>query len=276
MSLEDLAGTGHRTCYTGDQGPATQAALDLPCAVAIDPDGDPVELEQANQVIRRIDRDGTIHRIAGQCVIDDVQPCAGGQQPVACPAPSDKTTCGDLSTCDGVCSRGFAGDGDSALAMRMGQPLRALVYPAGRMVFDRQGQLYFADTGNNRVRMIDTAGMVHTVAGTGERGSAGDGGPATEAELAGPVDLALAADGTLYIADTRNNCVRRVDPGGVISTVAGRCHTTAAPTLAAPGDLSERGSPTEVELNWPLGLDLAGDRLYISDTFNQCVRAVNL
>src|SRR5690606_17178086 len=101
--------------------------------------------------------------------------------------------------------------------------------PAGRMVYDKKGNLYFADTGNHLIRMIDTDGIVHRVAGTPpkdgtpQKGYAGDGGPALEAKLNFPVDLALGDDGTFYFTDVHNHCVRAIDEDGDIDTVAGVC-----------------------------------------------------
>ena len=276
MTVNNVAGTGHRTYYTGDEGPAVDADVNLPGSVAFAPNGDVVFLDQANQVIRRIDQDGVIHRMAGECVIDDVQPCTGGQQPVACPAPSDKTTCGDVSTCDEQCSPGFAGEDGPALGLRMNQPFKQFAYPAGRLLYDKQGDLYFTDPGNQRVRMIDTDGMVHTVAGNGTEGYAGDGGPATEAELNEPIDIALGDDGSLYISDHRNNCIRMVDPGGTITTVAGQCHPTDAPDSTGGSFSGDGGAPTDAQLNWPFGIDVVGSKLYVTDSYNNRIRVVNL
>jgi len=84
-----------------------------------------------------------------------------------------------------------------------------------------KGDIYIADTKSNRIRKIDKAGVITTVAGTGHSGFSGDGGPAVKAELDNPTDLAVAPDGSLYIADHNNWGVRKVDPAGVITTVAG-------------------------------------------------------
>lgn len=277
MTVENIAGTGQRTFYSGDEGPATQATVDLPGSVATDPNGNVVFMDQANQVIRMIDQNGVIHRLAGQCIIDDVTPCAPGQMPVACPAPSDKLTCGDpATTCEEQCTGAFSGDGGPALQMRMNQPFKQFAYPAGRLVYDKQGNLYFADSGNNRVRMIDTQGIVHTVAGNGTAGYGGDGGPATAAELDQPIDLAVADDGTLYIADHLNNCIRKVDPSGTITTAVGKCHTTDGPDEMGHSFAGDGGPPTEATLNWPFGIDLAGNKLYVTDTYNNRIRVVNL
>jgi len=93
---------------------------------------------------------------------------------------------------------------------------------------DSSGNLYIADRWNYRVRRVDPAGVITTVAGTGALGYGGDSGPATSAHLADPTGVTVDAAGNLYIADTDNHRVRSVDPAGVITTVAGtgcRCHT---------------------------------------------------
>lgn len=273
MELENYAGLGVRTRYSGDGMDAFQAAVDLPSSIAVDPTGNIVFMDQENQVIRMVDQDHVIHRVAGSCVIEDPTECAAGQQPVACPG-SNKLTCGDpATTCSyGVCAGAYSGDGGDALALRMGQPYGALAEPAGQLAYDGAGNLYFADTDNNRIRKIDTHGIVSTVAGTGAPGFSGDGGPATDAMLNHPVDLATADDGTIYFTDVENNCVRRIEPTGVIDAVAGQCN--ADPAL--PAFSGDGGPPLEATLNRPYGIDLVGKKLYISDTNNQRIRVVNL
>ncbi|MFQ5873899.1 MAG: serine/threonine protein kinase, partial [Dehalococcoidia bacterium] len=126
--------------------------------------------------------------------------------------------------------------------------------PCGLTV-DDEGNFYIADTVNNRIRKVDTAGIITTVAGTGQAGFSGDGGPAIEAQINNPKDAALDGNGNLYIADNFNRRVRRVSPSGVITTVAGG------------GRGTQDGVPaTEVELGDPEGLavDPAGN-LYIAD-----------
>lgn len=89
------------------------------------------------------------------------------------------------------------------------------------IAFDREGSLYIADTGNNRVRKVDSSGVIRTVAGRGTPGFSGDGGPAVDAQLSQPWAVAVDDDGNLYIADRLNSRIRRVDPNGVITTIAG-------------------------------------------------------
>jgi len=270
MLLEDHAGRGVRTYYDGDGGPALDAAFDLPVALASDPDGDLLIMDQANQVIRAVDGEGVIRRVAGQCVVEPEADgseggCGDDAPPLACPG-SDKLICGLADQCASPCTPSFAGDGGDALEMRMGQPFGQEVGPSGHMALDADGGLLFADTNNHRIRRIAADGIVSTVAGTGERGFAGDGGDARQAQLDAPTDLEIAEDGSIYIADTYNHCVRAIDPAGIITTVAGRC--------GEPGFSGDGGPAADATMKLPSGLELAGDRLYIADTGNHRVRAV--
>jgi DNA-binding beta-propeller fold protein YncE len=279
--IRDTCGDGRRA-YWGDGGPALSASLDLPASLAWDPQGNLVVLDQANQVLRYIDPAGSIHPLYGRCVIDAAPPsgpgaCADGQAPTACapmgPLPSGKATCGDpMTTCASPCTPGFSGDDVPALDMRMGQPFGQSADPGGRLVYDPEGRLYFADAGNSIIRRVDTDGSVHRVAGLAplngvpQRGYSGDGGPATEAQLNNPVDLALAEDGTLYFTDVYNHCVRAIDPAGTISTVVGVC--------GRPGLAGDGGPAGAALLKRPYGLELTPDALLISDTGNNMIRSV--
>jgi sugar lactone lactonase YvrE len=121
-----------------------------------------------------------------------------------------------------IAGNGQQGAGrDGVLATE--SPLFMLQQTAAGLVFDRDGNLYFSESGANRVRRIDRkSGRIFTVAGTGEAGYSGDGGPATAAKLREPGDLAFDPAGNLYVADTENNRVRRIDlKSGVIETFAG-------------------------------------------------------
>jgi serine/threonine-protein kinase len=139
--------------------------------------------------------------------------------------------------------------------------------PSARIAIGPDGSIYVADTLAHRVRRVAPSGIVTTVAGTGERGTEGDGGPATEARLDGPSDVAVASDGTIYIADTGNSCVRAVDPAGILRTVAGRC--------GERGASGDGGAPEDALLDMPLGIDVdARGRLFIADTHNHRVRLV--
>jgi adhesin/invasin len=261
-TLEDLVGTGEPG-YFGDMVAATSARLDLPSGLAIDGEGRVLLADQGNQVIRRLEPDGTIARFAGRCLVED---CAGDQLPQPCP-DSDRAYCGDATRCAASCMAGFAGDGGAALEARFGFSSGATATPSARIAFGPDGALYVADTESHRVRRVDAGGIVTTVAGTGERGVGGDGGRATEARLSSPSDVAVAADGTLYIADAGSSCVRAIDTHGIITTAAGRC--------GERGLSGDGGPPEDALLDGPLGIDIDPDGLLlIADTHNQRVRMV--
>ena len=272
MMVENYAGTGRRTYYEGDEGPALNAALDLPSSIAVDPDGNIVVMDQANQVIRMIDQDGVIHRLAGTCVVEETQQCGEGEEPFQC-LDSNKTACGEpMVACALPCTPGYGGDGGPALEARLAQPFGQMADPAGRLAYDPAGNLIFADTINHRIRRIDGDGIISTIAGTGEAGYSGDGGPATEAQVNNPVDVAAAEDGTIYFTDVLNSCVRKIDPDGIVSAAVGVC-SDRRDDWGFDGD---GGPPDKARLDRPYGIDLvAEDKMYVSDSYNNRIRVVN-
>jgi DNA-binding beta-propeller fold protein YncE len=275
--LVDICGDGRRA-YFGDGGPAAEATLDLPASIAFDADDNLVIMDQANQVIRRIDSEGIIERIAGQCVLDRPPPEGPGpcESPVPCPGGSGKLTCGDPdATCGaGACSPAYGGDGGDALEMRMAQPFGQSADPAGRIAYDAEGGLLFADTSNAIIRRIDPDGVVTRIAGlapedgVAQTGYAGDGGPADKALLNQPVDLAVADDGTVYFSDVSNHCIRAIAPDGTISTAVGRC--------GERGYEGDGGPASEALLLLPYGVEWARGTLYIADSGNSVIRAVEM
>lgn len=153
---------------------------------------------------------------------------------------------------------GFAGDGGPASTARLDHPQALAV--------DDLGDVYIADTGNDRVRRVSPDGTISTVAGTGVSGFSGDTGPATRAQLDQPAGLAIGFGRTLYVADTGNNRVRHLQPDGTIVTVAG---------VSDAGYNGDGSNATEALLNAPEGLafDHEGD-LFIADSLNDRVREV--
>ena len=156
---------------------------------------------------------------------------------------------------------GYSGDNGPATNAELNLPYAVAV--------DGGGNLYIADTNNNRVRKVSVAsGIITTVAGNGTAGYSGDNGPATSAELNSPQGLAVDAAGNLYILDTKNNRIRKVAAvSGMITTVAGN---------GTAGYTGDGGPATSAEVNAPQGLaiDAAGD-LYLTDTVDNVVRMVN-
>ncbi len=165
---------------------------------------------------------------------------------------------GLITTIAGTGQHRCSGDGGPAVAAALNEP--------SALAVDRNGRLYIADQSNHRVRKVDLAtGNITTVAGTGEAGYTGDGGLATEAGLAGPSGLALGQDGALYIADTFNGRIRRVDlVSGVISTVAGD-----------GGEYRFQGQPQEFSTSLSRPYSIALDRnghLLITDSDSHLIR----
>jgi predicted extracellular nuclease/sugar lactone lactonase YvrE len=175
-----------------------------------------------------------------------------------------RMTDGRIITIAGNGVRSFSGDGGKAVDA-------SIDYPSG-LVFDRTGNLYFTDGGNARIRRINTDGIITTVAGNGTHGLSGDGGPAINAQLNIPSDIAIDSSGNLFIADQGNNRVRKVDVTGIISTVVG------SPFMGSNGGgFSGDGGPAiDAYLNFPTAVAIdPQDRLYISDRINNRVRRVD-
>ena len=163
-------------------------------------------------------------------------------------------------TVAGTGVRGFSGDGGPATDALLSSPTA--------IVFDSEGNLYIADTGNNRIRRVGRDGIITTVAGTGRRGYGGDGGPAALALLNSPAGIAVGFGDSVFVADTGNNRVRMISADGTISTVAG---------TGEPGYAGDGGVASQAVLNSPQGLAVdAEDNLYIVDSFNNRVRKVDL
>ncbi|HEX6548691.1 MAG TPA: LuxR C-terminal-related transcriptional regulator [Candidatus Dormibacteraeota bacterium] len=166
---------------------------------------------------------------------------------------------GALSRFAGTGTAGFAGDGLAAISAQFTEPTG--------LAFDRAGNLFVADTGNNRVSRIDRAtGIITTIAGSDSiYGYSGDGGPGTRARLALPMGLAVDAAGDLFIADTENNRVRRVDRQGVITTIAG---------TGTAGFGGDGGPAIDAHLWGPNALAVSGADLLVSDSANNRVRRI--
>jgi hypothetical protein len=161
-----------------------------------------------------------------------------------------------------VAGGGLGGDGSKAIEAK-------LVEPFG-IAFDRAGNMYVVELGGNAVRKVSVGGILTTCAGTGERADGGDGGPATRARLNGPHGLVLGAKGDLYIADTWNNRVRKLDlRSGVITAVAG---------TGVKGYAGDGGPATAAQFGGVYGvaLDRQARNLYLADLDNRRVRVVNL
>lgn len=189
---------------------------------------------------------------------------------------------GIITTVAGSGRRGFGGDGGPATSAELDGPIG--------VTLDRAGSLYLSDTANHRVRKVDRQGVISTVAGTGEQGFAGDGGPAVTAMLDTPIGIAVDPQGSLYIVDNGNCRVRKVDPAGRITTVAGagvenqpgkqRGWQPADPASIVsdpkpPRHPGDGGPALDAHLSYPVGISLAGDGGFLlGDTGSGRVRRV--
>ncbi len=179
---------------------------------------------------------------------------------------------GQLSIVAGKGTPGYGGDGQRATAATLNGP-------AG-VALDNAGNVYIADTGNNVIRMVDAnTQVITTVAGGGSnygKDGLGDGGLATGASLTSPTAVAVDRTGNVYISDTGNNLVRKIDTAGIISIVAG----SGPAVVSTPGidGLGDAGSATTAILAKPAGLavDIAGTHLYIADANDNLIRVVDL
>lgn len=165
---------------------------------------------------------------------------------------------GTISTAAGTGLSGFGGDSGPAISAQLASPSGA--------AFDAAGNIYIADTGNFRVRRITPAGVISTYAGSGVSGYSGDGVSAVNAQLRSPRRVVVAPNGTLYIADSEDHRVRRVTPGGIISTYAG---------IGEQGNSGDGGTAITARLDTPSGLALdAAGNLYIAELGSLRVRRV--
>ena len=236
--ITTVAGTGTHA-FSVDGGPATSTELYAPYGIAFDPagnlliaDGFPFLVSAGDNRIRRVDAATQIMTTA-----------AGSPGPHAC------------SKCVT-----FSGDGGPATSAELNRPFGVAV--------DGAGNLFIADFGNSRIRRVDAAThVINTVVGTQGFGFSGDGGLAASATLAGPADVAVDGEGNLFIADSGNSRIRRVDAATqVITTVAGN----------GTGGFSGDGGPaTAAELAFPTGIavDRVGN-LFIADPINNRIREV--
>ena len=221
-TIATFAGNGTQG-FNGDGGPATMAEIDHPFGLTRGPDGALYFCEYGGQRIRKVNRDGSIHTVAGTGV------------------------------------KGYGGDGGPAKRASFNLP--------HEIRFDRAGDFYVADMQNHAIRKVNMkTGIITTIAGTGEAGYDGDGGPAVKAQLNQPHSIQFDPDGSLYISDIGNNAIRKVDmTTGVITTFAGTGKAGETPD----------GSPIEgTPLNGPRSLDFdkEGNLWLVTREGNQVLR----
>jgi len=217
-----IGGNGYG--FSGDGGPATNAAFKFLWGIARDGSGNIYVADQFNYRVRK-----------------------------------DTVSTGIISTFAGSGNGNYWGDGGSATSAGINRPQG--------MAFDSSGNMYVADTFNNRVRKVTTGGTISTFAGTGLPGFSGDEGAATSAMLNEPTSVAVDSNGNVFVGDSENDRVRKITPGGIISTYAG-----------GGGSLGDGGPATSAQLQFGFyGGHIALDKynnLYIADNGHARVRKV--
>ena len=276
--ISTIAGNG-TAGYSGDGGPAASAELNSPSGVAVDFSGNIYIADYKNNRIRRVDASGVISTVAGKGTAGysgDGGPASSAELSTPSGVAVDTSgniyiadssnncvrkvdASGVISTVAGNGTAGYSGDGGPAVSAELSSPSGVAV--------DTSGNIYIADDKNNCIRKVDASGVISTVAGNGTGGYSGDGGPATSAELSTPSGVAVDASSNIYIADSSNNCIRKVDASGVISTVAGK----------GTGGYSGDGGPaSSAELSSPFGVAVdASGNIYIADDKNNRIRKVD-
>jgi len=278
-TISTLAGDGFHAGAT-EGLPATDSSLENPIDFDFLPDGRVVFVSNHDPRVLVIDHDGTLQRLAG-----DAQPGMAGSEGDGGPAlraqfletlglvvardgaiyVSDHLAHrirvirdGVITTYAGTGVQGQSGDGGPATQAQLDGPTA--------MALDAAGNLYTTDAGTSVVRRIAVDGTISTVAGTGVFGFDGDGGPATQAKLARPDGIAVAADGTLFIGDRLNDRIRKVATDGTITTIAG----TGVRAMTGDG-----GPATEAAFGYVSRVQLDTDgSLLVADQTNSCIRRI--
>ena len=224
--IRTVAGTG-RPGYSGDGGPAKQAQLQEPNDVVLDGKGHVFIADVRDHRVRRLD-----------------------------------LASGVITT--------FAGTGEGASSGDGGPAERAALLGPRALAFGPTGDLYICLRNDHKVRKVDRrTNIIRTVAGTGAKGYTGDHGPALQATFNGPKEIAVDRHHNIYLVDTENHCIRRIDAAsGLVSTVAG---------TGQPGGSGDGGPATAATLKRPHGacVDAAGN-IYIGDSENHRVRYVSI
>ena len=256
--ISTVAGNGTEG-YSGDGGAAVGAQLNYPFGVALDGADNLYIADFGNNRIRKVDSAGVISTVAGTGTagsLGDGGAAVGAQlnypRSVALDGAGNlyiaedvnhrirkMDSAGVISTVAGNGTEGYSGDGGAAVGAQLNEPFG--------VALDGAGNLYIAEYENQRIRKVDSTGVISTVAGNGTEGYSGDGGAAVGAQLDSPYGVALDGAGNLYIADMGNHRIRKVDSAGVISTVAGN---------GADGYSGDGGAAVGAQLNYPFGVAL--------------------
>jgi sugar lactone lactonase YvrE len=277
--ITTIAGDG-TSGYSGDGKLATTAQLNKPWGLALDSNNNLYVADSQNHRIRKIDTHGIITTIAGNGnagYSGDGGPATAAKLNQPAGVALDHlgnlyiadthnqvlrkvTLKGVITTIAGNNTPGYRGDGGPAKVAQFHQPTQ--------LTIDEADNLYIADTNNHVIRKLDSHGIITTVAGNNTPGYSGDHGPAIAAQLQYPQDVSLDLQSNLYIADSNNHLVRKIDQSGNITTVAGN---------NTQGYSGDGKIATAAQLDWPTSVAItrSGNLLYLSDSHNYRIRQVN-
>jgi DNA-binding beta-propeller fold protein YncE len=275
--VSTIAGTGERG-FAGDGGPAVRAMLNEPYGVVVDRAGTIYFADRLNRRVRRIDPSGTITTLAGDGsgqYSGDGGPAAtaglaepnglaldsGERRLFIADVADHRVRVLDLAT--GAIAT-FAGTGDARHDGDGGAATRAGIFGARAVAFAPDGALYVMERQGSSIRRVRN-GIIETVAGTGARGYAGDGGDARQAVFNAPKEMAVDRDGNIFVVDTENHAIRCIDAATwVVATIAGN---------GTPGAHGDGGPATQAGLARPHGAPVGPDgAVYIGDSENHHVR----
>ncbi|CAN5758369.1 hypothetical protein BH23PLA1_BH23PLA1_23680 [soil metagenome] len=280
--LSTVAGNGQKG-FSGDGGPATEAQLNEPYGIVLDRAGNLYFADRLNYRVRQVDGStGVISTIAGNGTQDysgDGGPSeqSGLVEPnsVALDLEERHLYIADVAghrvrviDLQSGTINTFAGNGQGRHTGDGGPAIEASLHGARAVRVGPTGLVFILERNGNTLRVVDpTTGVISLVAGTGKKGYSGDGGPAVEATFDGPKELDIDAEGNLFIVDTENQVIRRIDAeSGIITTVAGN---------GTRGGQGDGGSALAAELDRPHGVAVGPDgALYIGDTNNHRIRRV--
>ena len=267
--ITTVAGSGS-SGYLGDGEKATSARLQSPTDVDVDSAGNLYIADDLNSVIRKVDKTGIITTFAGNGKFEysgdgGMATDAGLKRPSSVTIDNN----GNFYIADsaahvvrkisatGIIST-FAGNGVSGNSGDLGKATDAMLTSPHDVAIDSEGNVYIADAGAHVIRKVDPTGIITTFAGTGKPGFSGDGEVATKAEFNGPRDIEIDADDELYITDTFNDRIRKINTDGVVTTIAGGDQADADGQLVGPTGLA---------------IDASGG-VYIADTMKHRVRTI--
>jgi hypothetical protein len=281
--ITTVVGTG-KAGYSGDGGPATEAELNSPYGIALDTASNLYIVDRLNACIRVVEAATSMIRTLAGTGQPGYSGDGGPANLAQLQEPNDIVLDGKgrvfiadvrdhrvrlLDLASGIITT-FAGTGEGASSGDDGPADRAALLGPRALAFGPTGDLYICLRNDHKVRKIDMrTNIIRTIAGSGAKGYAGDHGPALRATFNGPKEIAVDGDDNIYLVDTENHCIRRIDAGsGLVSTVAG---------TGQPGGSGDGGPATAATLKRPHGacVDAAGN-IYIGDSENHRLRYVSI